>query len=100
MLFRSLIGQGYTPSEAVKQVGMVVEGINAIPAAMTLAEKYGVEMPITASVDAVINHGADPKEAVRKLMGRSTKTELPKPVFNLNYGNTLYTVQEDLSGKA
>ena len=95
-----LIGQGYTPSEAVKQVGMVVEGINAIPAAMTLAEKYGVEMPITASVDAVINHGADPKEAVRKLMGRSTKTELPKPVFNLNYGNTLYTVQEDLSGKA
>ncbi len=94
-----LIGQGYSPAEAVKQVGMVVEGINAIPAAIELAEKYEVEMPITASVDAVINHGADPKEAVRKLMGRSMKAELPKPEFNLNYGNSLYIVREDLSGR-
>ena len=88
-----LIGQGLSPAEAVKQVGMVVEGINAIPAAMELSAKYDVEMPITAAVDAVINHGADPKEAVRGLMGRSMKTELPKPVFNYNYGNSLYEVR-------
>lgn len=80
-----LIGQGYEPTEAVKQVGMVVEGINAIPAAMELAEKYEVEMPIIAAVDAVINHGADPKEAVKELMGRDSKTELPKPILDLNF---------------
>lgn len=80
-----LIGQGYEPSEAVKAVGMVVEGINAIPAAMALSKKFEVEIPIIVAVNAIINHGADPKNAVRELMGRDSKTELPKPVLDLNY---------------
>ncbi len=71
-----LIGMGISPDEAVKQVGMVVEGINAIPAAMRLAERYDVEMPIVAAVDAVVNHGADPKKTVQALMNRDKKTEL------------------------
>lgn len=41
-----LIGQGYHPQDAAKQVGMVVEGINAIPAAIALSQKYKVELPI------------------------------------------------------
>lgn len=80
-----LIGQGYAPQEAVKQVGMVVEGINAIPAAMGLSEKYEVEMPITSIVDAVINHGMNPAHAVKELMGRDSISELPKPILDLNY---------------
>ena len=80
-----LIGQGYDPQEAVKQVGMVVEGINALPAAMELAKKYDVEMPITTGVDAIINHGADPKNAVHELMGRDSRTELTKPILDLNF---------------
>ncbi|MBQ9273115.1 MAG: NAD(P)-dependent glycerol-3-phosphate dehydrogenase [Mogibacterium sp.] len=72
----NLIGQGVSPEEAVKQVGMVVEGINAIPAAMSMAKEYDVEMPIVTAVDAVINHGADPAETVAKLMGRERKSEL------------------------
>lgn len=80
-----LIGQGYEVKEAIKQVGMVVEGINALPAAVALAKKYDVEMPITAAVDQVINYGADPKESVQKLMGRDRISELPKPVFDLNF---------------
>ncbi len=80
-----LIGQGYKPEDAVKQVGMVVEGINAIPAAMELAEKYKVEMPITGAVDAVINHGMSPVHAVRELMGRDTISELPKQILDLTY---------------
>ena len=70
-----LIGQGMTPDQAVKKVGMVVEGINAIPAALELEKKYGVEMPLVDAVDAVINHGADPKETVRNLMTRPPKSE-------------------------
>lgn len=80
-----LIGQGYNPQDAVKQVGMVVEGINALPAAMKLSEKYEVEMPIIAAVDAIINYGTDPKKAVHELMGRDSKTELPKPVLDINF---------------
>ena len=71
-----LLGQGVAPEEAVKQVGMVVEGINALPAAMKLAEKYQVEMPLAAAVNAVVNEGADPKEAVAKLMARDQTTEI------------------------
>lgn len=71
-----LIGKGVSPADAVKQVGMVVEGINAIPAAMTLAEKYDVEMPLVAAVDAIVNRGKDPVIAVRELMERDKKDEL------------------------
>jgi glycerol-3-phosphate dehydrogenase (NAD(P)+) len=55
---------------------MVVEGINAIPAAIALADKYGVEMPIIRAVDGIVNHGRSPEEAVAYLMGRDYKTEL------------------------
>lgn len=71
-----LLGQGIAPQEAIRQVGMVVEGINALPAAMRLAEKYQVEMPIVAAVNSVVNEGADPREAVAKLMRRDQTTEM------------------------
>ena len=71
-----LLGQGVPPQEAVKQVGMVVEGINALPAAMRLAKAYGVEMPLATAVNAVVNLGADPKDAVAKLMSRDQTSEV------------------------
>lgn len=72
-----LLGQGVAPADAVKQVGMVVEGINALPAAMRLAEKYGVEMPIVEAVHAIVDLGASPKDTVQMLMARDKKPELP-----------------------
>lgn len=84
-----LIGQGYTPDEAVKEVGMVVEGINALPAAMKLKERYRVEMPIIEAINAVINEGADPAQTVKALMGRHKKTELSKSMLDLNFENTI-----------
>ena len=71
-----LIGQGVKPKEAVKQVGMVVEGVNALPAAMRLIEKYQVEMPITAMVNAVVNEEIEPRNAVDTLMLRDKKNEM------------------------
>ena len=67
--------EGMSPDEAVKKVGMVVEGINALPAALELEKKYGVEMPLVDAVEAVVHHGADPKETVRNLMTRPPKSE-------------------------
>ena len=71
-----LIGQGVAPADAIKQVGMVVEGVNALPAAMKLAKEYQVEMPLAAAVNAVVNQGADPQAAVAKLMARDQTTEI------------------------
>ena len=71
-----LIGQGRTPEQAVKEVGMVVEGMNALPAAMELISRYHVDMPIVQAVNAVVNKGMPPAEAVSALMGRDPKGEL------------------------
>ncbi len=70
-----LIGEGMLPEEAIRTVGMVVEGVNALPAAMELARRYQVEMPIVESVDAIINHHADPADVALALMTRDPKTE-------------------------
>ena len=73
-----LLGQGVAPEEAVKQVGMVVEGIHALNAAMRLMEKYQVDMPIVKAVNAVVNQGADPRTEVLKLMEREQRPENDK----------------------
>ena len=70
------IGQGFSAEEAVKKVGMVVEGMNALPAALKLAEEYQADMPIVRAVDAVVNHGLSPKDAVNSLMNREWKSEV------------------------
>lgn len=74
----TLLGQGVPPAEAVKQVGMVVEGINALPAAMRMADIYGVELPIMSAVNAIVNQGISPSGAVATLMNREKKPEIPE----------------------
>lgn len=70
-----LIGKGHSPSRAVEEVGMVVEGMNALPAAMGLSEKYGVELPIISAVNDIVNNNANPSDVVRQLMMREHKIE-------------------------
>lgn len=71
-----LIGSGKSPDEAVREVGMVVEGINALPAAMELEEQYHVELPICNGVNKIIHGNADPRAIVQELMGRPKKSEV------------------------
>lgn len=70
-----LLGQGVAPDEAVRQVGMVVEGIHALAAAMRLMERYNVEMPIVKAVNAVVNERADARKEVMALMHREQRPE-------------------------
>ena len=70
-----LLGQGVKPQDAIKQVGMVVEGVNALPAAMRLAQQYGVELPIMATVNDVVNGAITPDQAVSYLMSREKSAE-------------------------
>ena len=80
-----LIGQGVPVTAAVKQVGMVVEGINAIPAAMALAKKYNVEMPIVEAAYKVVHEGLPPADTVQLLMSRDKKPELPPSAWDNHY---------------
>ena len=80
-----LMGKGVAPQEAVKQVGMVVEGVNALPAAMRLAAHYQVEMPIVEAVNAVVFEGASLADTVGKLMGRDQKPELPPQALHNSF---------------
>lgn len=70
-----LIGEGMCAEDAKKEVGMVVEGMNMLPAAMELIEMYKIEMPIVEKVNAVVNGKTNPKEAVSELMGRDKRGE-------------------------
>ena len=70
-----LIGTGMKPDEAVSQVGMVVEGLNALPAAMRLSEMYQVELPIIHNVNDIVSGKTEPLEALHTLFGREPKSE-------------------------
>ena len=70
-----LIGQGYSLEEACKEVDMVVEGVYSAKAAKSLADKYGVDMPIVTEVNDVLFNYKSAKEAVDNLMLRERISE-------------------------
>ena len=70
-----LIGQGYTMQQAMDEVKMVVEGVYSAKAAIALARKYSVDMPIIEEVNKVLFEDKPAKEAVNDLMLRDKKME-------------------------
>ncbi len=70
-----LIGQGLTKDEAIKKIGMVVEGIPTTYAAYELPKKLNVDMPIVDAMYDILENNADVKETVNKLMLRDKKEE-------------------------
>ena len=71
-----LIGQGMEPEKAVREIGAVVEGYYAAANAKALADKLGVEMPISAAAYAVLYCGKDPRVVLTELMTREKKHEI------------------------
>lgn len=71
-----LIGQGVPAQQAVKEIGAVVEGYYAAANAKTLADKMGVEMPITEAAYQVLYHGKEPRAVIVELMTRAKKHEI------------------------
>jgi glycerol-3-phosphate dehydrogenase (NAD(P)+) len=55
--------------------GKVAEGVRSTAAALGLAARYGVEMPITEQVDAILHHNKNPRDAIRDLMNRPGRDE-------------------------
>ena len=72
-----LIGKGYTMEQAMDEVKMVVEGVYSAKAAMGLAARYDVQLPIIEQVNKVLFEGMPVDEAVKNLMLRDKKIENP-----------------------
>ena len=70
-----LIGQGVPVQEAIAQIGAVVEGYFAVESARTLAQKVGVEMPITEAAYRILYEGADMHAVLQELMMRKKRHE-------------------------
>lgn len=71
-----LMGKGYTMQEAMDEVKMVVEGVHSAKAALSLSEKYNVEMPIIMEVNKVLFENKKAADAVNELMLRMKKDEI------------------------
>ena len=71
-----LIGKGMSMDEAMKEVKMVVEGVYSAKAAMGLAKKYDVPLPIIEQVNQVLFEGKPAVQAMNELMVRDKKIEI------------------------
>ena len=71
-----MLGEGKSIDEVLAEMGMVVEGIRTTKAAYQLSRAYGVPMPITDALYAVLFENVSTKDAVDQLMGRMKKNEM------------------------
>jgi glycerol-3-phosphate dehydrogenase (NAD(P)+) len=69
------LARGRSLAEITGAMSEVAEGIRTTSAVHALAEKHGIEMPITAEVFAVLYHGKPAKQAAEALMGRPLRAE-------------------------
>jgi glycerol-3-phosphate dehydrogenase (NAD(P)+) len=69
------LARGRKLEEIVGSMKMVAEGIKTTNAAVDLAKRYAVEMPISEQMFQVINFGISPRDAIQRLMERSLKGE-------------------------
>jgi glycerol-3-phosphate dehydrogenase (NAD(P)+) len=70
------LGRGRKLAEILAGLdGKVAEGVLTTRAALGLARRQGVEMPITEQMELILNEGKNPREAIRDLMLRPGKEE-------------------------
>lgn len=71
-----MLGKGQNLEEVLENMGMVVEGVRTTKAAHQLAEKFGVNMPITNALYNILFNEVNPKDAVDGLMSREKTHEM------------------------
>lgn len=71
------LGRGMTMDAALEAMGETAEGAATTPAALGLARRLGVEMPIAQAVHSLLYEGVSPAAAVAALLGRDPTSEHP-----------------------
>jgi glycerol-3-phosphate dehydrogenase (NAD(P)+) len=75
------LGQGVAIDEAVRRIGQVVESILTADEVARLADKHGLDLPISAGVRAVLHGEVTPVDGLKALMAREQKPEYPQGLF-------------------
>ena len=71
------LGHGHKLPDIIAGMhGMVAEGVFTTKAAVGLARKKGIEMPITEQMFAILENGKSPQHAIEELMTRAAKSEI------------------------
>ncbi len=70
-----LLGGGLPLPEALARVGHVAEGVGSAAAVQARAQEFGVQMPLTAAVCAVLDNRLTPGQALQQLLARDPKRE-------------------------
>lgn len=73
--FGMLLGQGAGVEDAQEKIGQVVEGYRNTKEVLALANRYGVEMPITEQIYQVLYQNKNAHQAALTLLGRAQKDE-------------------------
>ena len=75
------LGRGKAIDEAVREIGQVVESVLTANEVVRLADKHGLELPISRGVHAVLHGEVTPVEGLKALMAREQKPEYPRSLF-------------------
>ena len=75
------LGRGQSIKEAVAAIGQVVESVQTADEVMRLAERYGIELPISDLVGRVLHEEITPVEGLKLLLSREQKPEYPPGLF-------------------
>ena len=69
------LAKGRKLADIVGSMAMIAEGVETTPAAVELARKLDVDLPITQQMDAILTGARSPRDAIRELMERTLKNE-------------------------
>ena len=75
------LGRGQPMDEAIREIGQVVESVQTADEVMRLADRHGIELPISAGVRAVLHGDITPVDGLRQLLAREQKPEYPGALF-------------------
>ena len=75
------LGRGRPMDEAIREIGQVVESVQTADEVMRLADRHGIELPISAGVRAVLHGEITPADGLRQLLAREQKPEYPETLF-------------------
>lgn len=75
------LGRGVSLTQAVKEIGQVVESVQTANEVMRIARKHGLDLPITEQVSRVLNEEITPAEGLKALLAREQKPEYPPGLF-------------------
>jgi glycerol-3-phosphate dehydrogenase (NAD(P)+) len=73
------LAAGLALNRIVDSTPTVAEGVKTTSVALQLAARCGVDLPIAAEMNAVLEGGRSPGEAIKRLMGRALRNEALEP---------------------